>query len=141
MIKRILALSLLCCSTMLFTACETISLFDSTAAQKATELKASALALMDQASGSYATHRSEAETVKLLATTAYDYAKSRSKNQESIQQWAILVDPNRNSLVGFIDRWEKEGKLSQVFVHEAKAEFAKAMDAIIDLETGKKSTP
>ena len=118
-------------------ACATIAPFSQTAYEQATTLKAEALILMEKASEQYSLHKNEAEKVRLDMDTAYEFAKGRPKNELSTQQWAIVRDPERNSLGGFLKRWEKEGVLNQTFVSEAKKLIADQLDQISGLESGK----
>src|SRR5215471_2068804 len=101
-------------------ACSTIAPYSQTAYEQATSLKAEALILMDKATEQYASHKTEVEKVQLDMEKAYEYSKGRPKNEISTRQWEIIRDPNRNSLAGFLKRWEKKGTLDQTFITEAK---------------------
>jgi hypothetical protein len=93
---------------------------------------------MDKAVRPFAEHRSEVEAFRLNIEKAYEYAKGLPKNTITARQWEILKDPYRNLLGGFLKRWEKESKLSGVFVREAKTQVAEGFDTIIELESGKR---
>jgi hypothetical protein len=145
MMKRILtgnrfAISLitfLIFSAMLFPSCSSIALYDEKAYEQATSLKVESLALMDKAVEPYGTHEPKVDDLKLQLEKSYEYAKGRPKNDISVKQWQILLDPERNLLGGFLKRWENESTLSPMFVKEAKGLIADAFDTIIGLESGK----
>jgi hypothetical protein len=69
---------------------------------------------------------------------AYEYAKGRQKNEETTKQWEIIKDPQRNSLFGFLKRWEEKATLSPAFIKEAKGLVSEGFDAVIGLESGKR---
>ena len=48
-----------------------------------------------------------------------------------------IKDPTRNSLVGFLKRWENKNQLDKTFIQEAKALVSDGFDAVIELESGK----
>ncbi len=51
---------------------------------------------------------------------AYEYAKCLPNNDETVAQWEIIRDPNRNSLIGFLERWKSEDRLNRTFSENAK---------------------
>ncbi len=124
-------------AVLLVSACATISSFSPAAYEQATSLKVEALTLMDRASELFVDHRVEAEALTLRVEKAYEFAKGRPKNEISTRQWAILKDPDRNLLGGFLKRWKAQSTLSGVFIQEAKGLVADAFDKIIGLESGK----
>lgn len=134
-----LAISLLLLVTVLV-GCSTISPFNESAYQQAISVKVSALALMEKATEPYARHRQEADALMLEATKAYEYAKGRPQNEESTQQWAIMIDPKKRMLAGFVKQWRsgKDGRLSPLLVEEWKRLVSQAFDSIIRLESGKR---
>ena len=128
---------------MLFTlsACSMIAIFSQKAYEQATSLKVDALAIMDKASEPFLKHQSEVEVLRLNIDKAYEYAKGRPKNDETTHQWEIIKNPSRNSLGGFLKRWEEDSILSAQFINEAKGIVSNGFDAVIGLESGKsKST-
>ncbi len=114
-----------------------IAPFSERAYEQAVSLKVDALALMGDASEPYDDHRAEVETVRRDLAKAYEFARGRPKNDLSARQWAVLADPERNLLGGFLARWESQGTLSPVFAAEAQRLVADAFDTIIGLESGK----
>ncbi len=118
-------------------ACSYISPYSHFAYQQVTSLKVEALELMDKATDLYTNHETEINELKSKIEKAYEYDKGRPKNELSTKQWEILKDPDRNLLGGFMIRWEKETKLSTVFIKEAKGLVADAFDTISGLESGK----
>ena len=118
-------------------SCSTISPFSETAYKQSTSIKASALALMDKAQEPYSNYCKKVEDLMLEARKAYEYAKGRPKNEESAEQWAIMIDPKGNMLAGFFEKWKSEGKQSKFFIEEAKEQISKGFDQISALESGK----
>ncbi len=133
----VLATGVLLSVVLLFSSCATISTFSPAAYEQAVSLKVDALALMDRATDPFDGHRSEAEALTSRVEKAYEFAKGRPKNEVSTRQWAILKDPDRNLLGGFLKRWKEKSTLSGVFIQEAKGLVADAFDKIIGLESGK----
>jgi hypothetical protein len=115
----------------------TIAPFSERAYEQAVSLKVEALSLMGDASEPFEAHRAEVEALRLDLAKAYEFAHGRPKNDLSAQQWAVLADPERNLLGGFLARWESAGSLSPVFTAEAQRLVADAFDTIIGLESGK----
>jgi hypothetical protein len=126
----------LCCFS-LATACSTIATYDQVAYEHATNAKVDTLALMDKATGSYIGHAKEIEGLKLELDKAYEYDRGRPLNQETIAQWEILRDPNRDSVGGFLKEWKESGTLLPVYVTRKKAQIGLQFDTIIQLESGK----
>ncbi len=116
----------------------TISPFSQRAYEQATSLKVEALALMDKAVRPYAEQKAEIEALRLDIDKAYEYARGRPNNEVSANQWKILRDPERNSLGGFLRRWELRGTLPPAFIAEARGLVADGFDTIIELESGKR---
>ena len=122
---------------LLFSSCATISSFSPAAYEQATSLKVDALALMEKATDPFNGHESEVEALTSRVEKAYEFAKGRPKNEISTRQWALLKDPDRNLLGGFLKRWKEKSVLSSVFIEQAKGLVADAFDRIIGLESGK----
>lgn len=133
---RILAFRLLFLLIAL-SGCAAISQFSPAAYEQATSLKVESLVLMDKAAEPFERHRSEVEALLIRIEKAYEYAKGRPKNEISGRQWALLKDPDRNLLGGFMKRWQERVTLSEPFIEEAKGIVSDAFDTIIGLESGK----
>lgn len=118
-------------------ACATIAPFSQVAYEQATSIKAESLALMNKGVEPYAEHEKDVQDLQLSVDKAYEYAKGRLKNDVSTRQWALLRDPERNLLGGFLKRWKADGKLGAAFVTEEKRIVSDAFDQIIGLESGK----
>lgn len=121
----------------LLAACSHISRFSPYAYEQSTSLKVESLDLMSKATEPYNDHKDEVEALKIKLEKAYEYAKGLPKNEISAKQWQILLDPKRNLLGGFLERWENESTLSEAFVREEKGLVSDAFDTIIGLESGK----
>lgn len=118
----------------------TISPYSSVAYQQATALKVDSITLMNKASTPYSSHLSEISDLQNNLSKAYEYSKGRPSNQISTEQWEILLDPNRNSLGGFLELWKVKQTLNQFFIIEAEKLVSKDFDEIIRLESGKKKS-
>ncbi len=115
----------------------TISPYSPTAYELATSLKVESLALMAKATEPYERHAAEVDALRLQLAKAHEFARGRPRNEESTRQWAILLDPERNLLGGFLARWQESSTLSPAFVEQAQQLVADAFDTIIGLESGK----
>lgn len=115
----------------------TISPFSPRAYEQATSLKVESLALMDAATEPFAQHEPAVRQLQTDLQKAHEFARGRPRNEISARQWAILIDPDRNLLGGFLRRWESEETLSPAFTREAKRLVSDAFDTIIGLESGK----
>lgn len=124
----------------LLTGCSTISPFSQKAYEQATSLKVEALATMDKATDPFSSHQQAVEILKLNIEKAYEYAKGRPQNEDTTKQWAIIKDPSRNSLGGFLKRWEDKQTLTHAFIQEAKGLVSDGFDTVIELESGKHKT-
>lgn len=105
--------------------------------ERAINVKVEALNLMDKATEPYAQHTEAANTLRFKLETAYEDAKGIPKNEMATQMWAILKDPNRNLLGGFLTMWQKKSVLTKPFIDEKKSQVSEAFDKIIALEAGK----
>lgn len=77
---------------------------------------------------------------RLELDKAYEYERGRPLNQDTIAQWDLLRDPNRDLLGGFLSEWKQDGPLKPVYIKRKKAQIGKAFDEIILLESGKIKT-
>lgn len=110
---------------LLLAACTTIAPFNQRAYEQATSVKAQALLVIDEAPGPFAEHRAEVRELRFAVEKAYEFAKGRPKNELATRQWEVIRDPKRNSLAGFLKRWEEKGVLKEAFVSDQKDEIAK----------------
>jgi hypothetical protein len=115
-----------------------ITLYSPKAYEQATSLKVEALTLMDRATEPCTKHKAAIAALKIDLEKAYEYAKGLTKNEVTTAQWAIIKDPARNSLGGFLRRWEEKSSLDSTFIQEAKSLVADGFDAVIELESGKR---
>jgi len=113
-----------------------IAKYDKVAYQQATSLKVESQVLMEKATQSYSKHKNDVAEMKIKIDKAYEYAKGRPKNEIITKQWAIMRDPDRNLLGGFLIRWKEKGTLSKPFITEAKKTIMDGFDQIIGLESG-----
>ncbi|MEM1116818.1 MAG: hypothetical protein AAF845_17385 [Bacteroidota bacterium] len=113
-----------------------ISLYDATAYENATDLKAEAVLLMETATEPAGAHDDAIAGLRLRARQALEYERGRPDNEVTTRMWEILLDPEAALLESFLQRWE-DGPLRPAFVAEATAQIAEAFDQIIGLESGK----
>jgi hypothetical protein len=139
MIKRnqIIALHLFIISTILLTACSSISVYSPEAYKQAVDLKIESLNLISSATMPFSDYEEDVAFLRTELSKAYEFAKGRPNNEISTKQWEILIDENRNLLGGFLKRWENDETLSEMFVTEAQKLVSDAFDTIIGLESGK----
>jgi hypothetical protein len=122
---------------LFLSSCSAISLFDQYAYTQTTSLKVDALAIMDKATESYASHETEVEAVRLKMEKAYEYENHRAKNLITAKLWDILKSPDKNLYGGFVKRWKNESTLNAEFVKQAKGQISEAFDIIAELESQK----
>ncbi|MBE7171983.1 MAG: hypothetical protein INR73_15460 [Williamsia sp.] len=118
-------------------ACSTISKFDQYSYTQSTSLKVDALNVMNQATEPYSQHQTEVAKVRLDLDKMYEYQKNRPKNEITEKMWGVLRDTSGHLFGGFVKRWQREGKLDQVFVQEARILVGESFDQISQLESGK----
>jgi hypothetical protein len=123
--------------SLLITGCISTAPFDQEAYQTAVDLKVDSLRLMDQASESYTNHTAEADSLMLRVHKAYEYAKGKPGNDETVAQWAKMMDPKDKLMAGFIADWEAKGQIKKSMIDNKKPMMAEAYDTIIDLESAK----
>jgi hypothetical protein len=128
--------------TINFMGCSpTISQFDQYAYTQTTSIKVDAWDVMQSATTDYALHLKEVHDLSKEIRKIYEYDKNRPKNEKTVQQWDLLMDPKGALLGGFLKRWQDGGRLDSVYVADKSATIAKGFDLIIYLEIGKnKST-
>jgi hypothetical protein len=119
------------------TACSTMPLFDQQAYNNAVNTKVSALALMEKATTPYEQNKTEIEALQFSLNRGYEYANGIPKNEITTEQWAIMKDPERHLLGGFLKRWQEKQTLKAAFIQAAKPLISDGFDAIIGLESGK----
>lgn len=120
-----------------FVGCATISNFDQQAYIYTTSVKVDALNVMDLATNDFAAHSKEVKELQTQLQKIYEYEKNRPKNEITLKQWDILLDPEGHLLGGYLNRWETQKTLSKTFVTEAKKLVDKAFDQIAGLESKK----
>ena len=113
------------------------SLYSEQAYRQAVSLKVESLEMLDNATEAYTTHEKEVRLLQTKLQKAYQYALGRPNNEISARQWEILIDPDRNLLGGFIERWKQQGSISVTFINENKGLISDSFDTIIQLESGK----
>ena len=120
-------------------ACAThlISPYSETAYSMAVSLKVDALELVALGSEPFDGHRAEVAALRRQAKKNLEYAKGRPNNEDTAQQWEILLDPSGALLGGYLARWEREKTLGAEFAAEKVKQIGKAFDEIIRLESHK----
>lgn len=118
-------------------SCSSISVFSPEAYKQAVDLKVESLNLMSFATEPFVEHEDEVSFLKTELDKAYEFALGRPSNEISTEQWKIIIDKDGNLLGGFLNRWETEGMLGEMFVTEMQSLVGDAFDTIIGLESGK----
>jgi hypothetical protein len=117
-----------------------ISNFDQVSYQQVTSLKVDALSVMDEAVTDYAGHAGGVKDLQLKVDKAIEYDKHRPHNEITNEMWALLNDPQKNLLGGFLVKWQHDGKCSAVYVTEKKKQISFSFDQIAELESKKIKT-
>ena len=115
-----------------------VSAFSKQALDFAVDIKAEALALMDQATDDVAGHVVAASQLRERMDAALTLASGRSNNAESTRQWELMTDSNGNLLGGFLSSWEQRGTLSRSLIDEKKIQVSSGFDLIIETENARK---
>ena len=114
-----------------------IAPFSHIAYEMAIDLKVDSIRMMDEAELPFSASEIKVNNLLIRAEKAFEFANGRPLNEHSTEQWRRMLDPERNLLAGFFERWKTESTLSRSFIVEAKAIIAQSFDAIIGLESGK----
>jgi len=112
--------------------------FSEQAYQQAVNLKVESLNMMNEATQLYELHEEKVQVLKIELQKAYEYAKSRPNNSESMRQWEIMIDPDGSLLGGFISMWKERGQISSTMVEQSKGNIEEGFDIIMELESGKR---
>src|ERR1035437_4802105 len=118
--------------------CAPVSDFNQVALDQSLSIKTDALNLISKANEDYTSHQSEIDSLKTSVEDAYQYSKTIPNNKETISQWEIIMDPNRSSLFGLLERWKNKDRLSNNFISEVKILIASNFNTIIDFENNKR---
>ena len=124
---------------LLLVACSSIPDYDQVAYDRATELKADAVRLVESANTEFSASAEEVEALRRRMEHAYEYEKGKgSTNVFTIKQYEIMMDPEGGLLYGFLERWESAGKVSSFFAGEAAKLVGQGFDEIIRMEWNKR---
>jgi hypothetical protein len=118
--------------------CSPVSEFNQVALDKTVSVKIDALNLISKANEDYTNHQSEIDSLKTNVENVYQFSKTIPNNTESIAQWEIIRDPQRNSLFGLLELWKNKTTLSDTFISQVKILIAFDFNMIIDLENNKR---
>lgn len=122
---------------LLLSGCATISQFDQYSYAQVTSIKIDALNIMDSATNDFQLHKAEVIKVKTAIDKMYEYEKHRPKNTFTEKMWNEVKDSSGHLFGGYINRWQKEGKLNKIFIQEAKTLVGLSFDQIAQLESKK----
>jgi PBP1b-binding outer membrane lipoprotein LpoB len=118
--------------------CSSVADYNQLAYDQTLSLKSEAVNLISKANENYIDHQSEIDSLKQNVQHAYLYSKTIPNNDETISQWEIIRDPNRNSLFGLLERWRIKTQLSETFISQVKILIASDFNALIDYENNKR---
>lgn len=131
--------SLVLLLALLFASCSSIPDYDQVAYDRATELKADAIRLVQGADTEFAQSTDEVESLRRRMEHAYEYEKGKGDmNVFTVKQYEIMMDPDGGLLYGFLARWEREGKVSSFFAGEVAKLVGQGFDEIIRMEWNKR---
>jgi hypothetical protein len=129
------------CTALCMGCSPAISMFDQYAYIQTTSIKVDALDLMQLATTDYTLHEKEVYDLSKEIRKIYEYDKNMPKNEKTVQQWDLLMDPNGILLGRFLKRWQDDRKLNSAYIADKVPEIGAGFDQIIYLEIGKnKST-
>lgn len=111
--------------------------YDSYSYEETSTIKTENEKLMEQAIFSYEDYQKEVELLLIKIENIKKYEQSKPNNETTIQMWNWLTDEEKNLLNGFYRKWEKEDKLSSVFIQEAKRQVNEAFDVLLQYEKHK----
>lgn len=123
-----------------FTNCMTTALFDQHSFDQTISAKVETLGLMDSATEKYDLHSIAVKEHLQELQKVYEYDKRRSNNEITTQMWEVILDENRNSVAGFLNRWKQNGTLNKAFIEEAEIQVGEAFDLLLDFENAKNKT-
>ncbi|WP_028888820.1 hypothetical protein [Tenacibaculum ovolyticum] len=135
--KKIKLLSLVL--VVLLTSCASLKMapYDQYSYQKSVEIKIDTENIIAKATTTYAENSIEIERLKNDMRKIVAYEKYKPNNEITYNMWKIISDKEKNLIAGFLNRWEKKGKLSSYFVKEANQQITEAMNLLVRFE-GKK---
>jgi len=122
---------------MLFAGCAVLAPFNQYSFDETARLKKEAFQLIGKAGQPYFLHARKADSVMAGLNRAYQDASIRTKNQESMRRWEILLDTNQASLAGTVTRWRREVTLSPETIAAARKDIADDFDVISKFEGDK----
>ncbi|MEM1319733.1 MAG: hypothetical protein AAGG75_05715 [Bacteroidota bacterium] len=137
----VLTFLLLLFSTGLGTqSCSSLSVpFSAESLNAAKNIKMAAVKLIGNATNDYSAHAAD---ISALTTQVNDQIKTEeargANNKQTVEMYKLMMNPEKNLLGGFLNRWKAEGQLSSFFVDEAKKQISSNFDKIINLENNKK---
>jgi len=138
-IKKIIVILLIGTVAMSCNSLKT-AVYDQYSYQKSVEIKIEASNTIDKATTLYSDNLEAIAHLNLEIQKIVAYEKNKPNNEITYAMWQILSDKEKNLLSGFLKRWKEKGKLSQVFVTEAKGQIMEAMDLLIQYEGKKDKT-
>ena len=118
-------------------ACSTMSPFSERAYNYVVTTKVDALALMGKAITPYTENQEAIETFTNALEKAKAYDATRSLNSETNQMWAIITDPEKHLLGGFLKEWKQKETMSATLIKFKQKQVEKAFDELARLEQGK----
>ena len=135
--KNHLQFASLLAAGFLLANCAILAPFNQYSANETARLKVEAKALIGKAGQPYSVRKRQADSVMAGLNRAYQDASLRTKNQESMRRWEILLDTNQASLAGTVARWRREVTLSEATIEAAQRDIAADFDVISKFEDNK----
>ncbi|MBN1479641.1 hypothetical protein JXA70_05165 [candidate division KSB1 bacterium] len=122
---------------LFITTCSYIAPYNQHAYERAIDLKVEASDLVKKSKEDYSKHQERIELFKLEMQKTFEYVKNIPKNDDTVEQYKILMNEELNSMYGFIKFWREHGSVSDFMADEFSQEIQKHFDEIIRLELGK----
>lgn len=123
--------------SLLFTNCISTAIFDQHSFDNTISAKVETLGLMESATEDFSLHSEAVKEHLQELQKVYEYDKRRSDNDITTKMWEVILDENRNSVAGFLDRWKQKGTMNKAFIQEAAIQVEEAFDLLLDFENAK----
>lgn len=123
--------------SLILSSCVSTALFDQHSFDNTISAKVETLGLMDSATEEFSLHTEAVKEHLQELQKVYEYDKRRTHNDITTKMWEIILDDNRNSVAGFLQRWKQNGAMNKAFIGEAKIQVEEAFDLLLDFENAK----
>ena len=137
--RRAVSLFGMILAASLMAGCALMSVYDPTSYKMATDLKAQAVALVNEASDPPGAHAQEIKDLSLKMQQAFEYERGKGDpNRFTVLQWGKLIDPHAGLVGDFLRKWQADNAPEKpALIKDALTNIGPAFDEIIKLENYK----